>query len=391
MPTIKVTVHVDGRPLRRAYVEHATSLGFVSSEFYLTDNEGRVRDKDGNLGIETMFGSADLRIHCQNTVIRVHDGARVMIPVTQDKSGIRDGDVINLNTDAEQHAHYAILNRCLLTYDNIIRRFRPFSGLRNPDFPLGRKSALRATREQPQRLNLSYPSHFPLASAAFVEPFSLPDGYPLIQIKDRTVDGRLFGENGAVPTLIPAELSHACHFALLPASVRGKVSGDYLGWIALDTANGGDGRHRIGKRTSPMVAYVEAFDHFVHRLAEFIRVTLQRSTSSLMQSQTLTAAQYRQFLDAEVAGTTTGRRVAQLDAAGNIRPSGAVNPDDEGTIYGCIFIDFARRTSLTEAVNAYLLSAKDGAITIGQYRNYLATKKPRLLPAFDAARATWGL
>ena len=148
MPRLKVTIQVNGRPLRRAYVEHLV-FG-VGTGMYLTDDSGRVRDEQGNLGIDSFTPNADVRVHCQNTVVRVLNGTAANIAVHQDK-GIVDGATFNLNTAAEQKDHYAILNRCLLAYDIVFRQFRPFSGRADEDFPLGKPPRLRDTRDQAKR------------------------------------------------------------------------------------------------------------------------------------------------------------------------------------------------------------------------------------------------
>ena len=196
MPTLKVTVQVNGRPLRRAFVEHLV-LGVGQNEMYMTDDRGRVRNENGDLGINSFTGNADIRILCQNSVVKVLDGNSPGVPlaVNQEKSVV-DGSVVNLNTNAEQDDHYAILNRCLLAYDIVFRQFRPFSDAPHPDFPLGRQSSLRATKDRSKRIEVSFPSRFPLGHLAFSEPKSVATGYPLIHIRSRASDGRLFGENG---------------------------------------------------------------------------------------------------------------------------------------------------------------------------------------------------
>ena len=390
MPRLKVTVQVNGRPLRRAYVEHLV-FG-VGTGMYLTDDTGRIRDEQGNEGIDSLSRNADIRVHCQNSVVRVLNGAALNIAVHQDKS-ILDGSVVNLNTIAEQHHHYAILNRCLLAYDIVFRQFRPYSDLRDADFPLGRKTSLRGTRDQAKRIEVSFPSQFPLGALAFSEPKSVSTGLPLVHIRSRASDGRLFGEAGQAPTLLASELAHALHFSLFTASARGGIQNDYIGWIATDIANGGSGTHTIGARTSPKVAYIEALDHFASRFAEHVRVNIQGGGSTLLVQQAMTAQIRQGFLAAELAGIPAdGTPVCTLDAQGGIVPAAGLNgSDDEGSVFGCIFVDFARRTGLRTAVNAYLRSASAGATTFGEYRTWIRDNRPQHLTAIDAARNTWGL
>lgn len=364
---------------------------------YLTNNNGRVEDENGNPGIESVSPSADIRIHCQNTIVRVLDGARANIAVYQDKN-IQDGSVVNLNTNAEQDDHYAILNRCLLVYDVVFRQFRPYSDLPDPDFPLGRAGNLRETREKNKRIEVTYPSNLTrVGGLAFNEPKSLSTGFPLIHIPNRNAnpdDGRLFGERGSAPTLIPSELAHALHFSRFSENDRQTIQNDYIGWFATDIANGGSARHAIGMRTSPMVAYIEALDHFSSRFAEHVRVNVQGGGSTLLTQQEMTLEIRQEFFRAEVAGTPAdGVAVCTLDASNRIVPSGAVlrRSDDEGSVFGCIFVDFARRAGLRTAVNAYLMSAASGAMSFGEYRNWVRDNRPQRLADLEAARSTWGV
>lgn len=405
MAQLEVTIQVNGNPLRRAYVEHLV-FGVVQ-QTYLTDDDGRVRDIDGTPGIASLTPNADIRILCQNSVVRVVDGDRANIAVSQQKS-IRDGSTVNLNRNSEQDDHYAILNRCLLTYDIVFRQFKPFASMRRPDFPLGRRRTLSATKDASKRIEVSFPSRFPGNGMSFVEPHSASTGFPLFHVRERRgplADGRLFGEDVGDgsgrkrPTLIPAELAHALHFSLFTDAERNRIQTDYLGWLILDGAGGGTATHSPGTRTSPMISYIEALDLFSTRFAEFVRMRLQGNRSTLLRPMTMTTQYRRDFLDDELSGNPRiGNEpigpIATLDAARNIVPNPQLigRADDEGAIYGCIFLDFARRAGLRTAVNAYLMSAADnGALTFGQYKTWIRDRQPRRLAALEAAQRTWGL
>ncbi|MEO8034450.1 MAG: hypothetical protein ABI837_08445 [Acidobacteriota bacterium] len=270
---IGIRIRANGIPLRRAFVEHVTGL-FVHG-LYMTDDAGRVRDKNGDRGVDSWTSSVDIRIRCQNSVTRVLDGTAANIAVTQDKTGVTNGFVADLNTAAEQNDHYDILNRELVAYDVVFRQFRPLSELSRNEFPLGRQTALDATMNQQNRLEISYPSQHPFDPLAFNEPKSASTGFPLTHLRLRARDGRLFGEAGQSPTLLAGELAHALHFSLFSGAVRQQIETDYLGWITNDFANGGSGTHTTGKMTSPMVAYLEAFDLFSGKFAEYVRVVEQ--------------------------------------------------------------------------------------------------------------------
>ncbi len=114
--------------------------------------------------------------------------------------------------------YYAILDRAWRAYRVAYWPLSFFQDLPNPDFPLGRGADLRTTKDQPQRIDLSFPDGFP-TPLAFVEPKRLIDDFPLIHFKSRASDGRLFGETDTAsptvpqrPSLIPGELAHALHF-----------------------------------------------------------------------------------------------------------------------------------------------------------------------------------
>jgi hypothetical protein len=421
MPTLKVNIEANGQPLRRAYVEHLV-LG-VGGTMYMTDDSGRVRSEQGDVGIASFTAHADIRILCQNSVAKVLDGGTIGIPlaVNQDKT-VRDGDTVDLNTAAEQDDHYEILDRCLVAYDVVLRQFRPFSNLNRRAFPLKRQPGLRETKDQRRRIEISFPSQFPVGSLAIVEPKSLATGFPLVHFRARASDGRLLGENGQRPTLVPRELAHALHWSLFSETSRETIQNDYIGWIVTDIANGGPGTHDMGTRTTPMVAFLEALDHFAARFSEFVRVRVQGAAANAtrLRPQEITPAIRRDFVATELSGAPLeGVSVATiapiaLDVSGlapprNVSLPGSIrlpalstfgtvvpNPsfngsDDEGSVYGCIFVDFARRVGLRTAVNAYLQSASAGVVTFGGYRTFIADTRPQDLPALEAAQLTWGL
>lgn len=394
---IGIRIRVNGIALRRAFVEHVTGP-FVHGT-YMTDDTGRIRDQNGDRGVDSWTSNVDIRIRCQNSVTRVLDGTAANFAVTQDKTGLANGAVVNLNTAAEQNDHYDILNRELAAYDVVFRQFRPFSEPSRSDFPLGRHTALATTMNQQNRIEISYPSQHLYDPLAFNEPKSASTGFPLTHLRLRGSDGRLFGEAGQSPTLVAGELAHALHFSLFSSAGRQQIETDYLGWIINDFANGGGGIHTTGKVTSPMVAYLEAFDLFSGKFAEHVRVVEQgQGTAATPLAPQVMTAQIRQaFIARELSGApVTGVSVGSL-VNGNVVPNAAVlsapglHGSDEGAVYGCIFLDFGRRVGLVSAVNAYLRSAADGARTFGGYKTWITNNRPLLLNDLNAAQVTWGL
>lgn len=386
MHTLDITITVDGQPAKRVYVEH-TAIG-IPIGLYMTDDRGRVRDNARNLGIDSFTSTADIRILGQNSVARVLRGSGTFIleSISVDKFVDEAKTTIDLNTDKEHANYFRILNQAIENYDNIHRQFQPFSGLRNADFPLGRLPTLQATKDQSKRIEIVYPDNLPIPAGrdalSFVEPKSLSTGYPLIHLKNN--DGRLFGE---VKTLIPSEFSHALHFSMLTPAGRDRVTIDYVTFLASRLLETGDASHDINMATSHLVAYVEAMDHFSSRYSEFLRKTTPKNTG---------AARYYDFIYAELeaGGDYWLSKDREKEQVGTFTGSPKVivpkykGSDREGAIYGAIFLDFARRVTPGIAVSAYFLS---GAVTFGEYRQWMYDKKPDLKTAIDIVADTWDL
>jgi hypothetical protein len=354
--------------------------------------------------VDSWTPQVDIRIHCQNSVVRVLDGKAANIAVTQDKTGLTDGAVVNLNTTAEQNDHFDILERELAAYDVVFRQFRPFSDTSRDEFPLGRLRALDATMNQQNRIEISYPSQHPNDPLAFNEPKSASTGFPLTHLRLRSKDGRLFGEvdvsgKSRRPTLVAGELAHALHFSLFSSAKRQQIETDYLGWIFNDLINGGGGTHTTNKVTSPMVAYLEAFDLFSGKFSEHVRVVEQGQTTrgTPLAPQTITPQIRQAFIAQELSGSPVSDVSVGSLVGNNVVPNAALLPgpslrgSNEGAVYGCIFLDFGRRVGLRSAVNAYLKSAADGVLTFGGYKTWIKNNRPLLLNDLNAAQVTWGL
>ena len=131
---VKATIKVRGNPLRRVYVEHI--VGGIGTRMYMTDLDGEIRDIDFNEGIDSAARNADIRIICQNPILRIIDGDGANIGVYQPKA-IVDGDTVDLNTNAEQDDYFAILNRAQVIYEIVFQPLTFFQNLPHPDFPLG--------------------------------------------------------------------------------------------------------------------------------------------------------------------------------------------------------------------------------------------------------------
>jgi hypothetical protein len=113
---------------------------------------------------------------------------------------------------------------------------------------------------------------------------------------------------------------------------------------------------------------------------------------TMLRQQEITEQIRQDFVTSELSGSpVTGVNVATLDG-GTIVPNPTFSgSDDEGSVYGCIFVDFARRVGLRTAVNAFLQSASAGALTFGEYKTFIADTRPQNLQDLEEAQLTWGL
>ena len=368
MPRLTVTIHVNNEPLKRIYVEHIASLGFISIPIglYMTDNQGK-------FSFNSQTHDADIRILGQNSVARVIEGggALFVADIWVDKK-VDDGTVVKLDTREEKVEQFKILNRALGYYDNVHRSFAPFKRALNPDFPDpdfplgGERRQLQRSKDSPRRIEIVYPDNLP-QELAFVEPKSIRTGYPLVHLK---APGQGRGD-GSAP--LDEELAHALHFAKLSDDTRGDVEINYarylLGRLVLD----GNVWHGFNVRTNPMVAYIEAFGLFIRRFTRF-------QASQREQGADLHSA----FVRAELQRADAGRVVM---SATPIKPA-VLNDDIEGAVYGAIFVHFASLTSLDVAVQAFYAS---GAITFDQYHDWVVQMMSAHADSIRLVKNTWGM
>jgi hypothetical protein len=380
---------------------------------YMTDLEGRIRDNDLKEGIDST-SNADIRIICQNPIVRVNDGDNLNIGVYQEMS-ITDGVTVNLNDISEQDDYYAILNRAELTYEVVFRPLSFFANQADPEFPLGRKASLRETRDQPKRIDLIYPDHS-VAPMAWVEPKRLVDNFPLMHIKRRDIDNRLFGEGGAAPTLIPHELAHALHFSTLTEAQRGRAQDAYAAFILTSPLSGVGPFHGFDVPTTPEVAYIEAGGFFSENFMEFMRAR-QPGASTLVRPQEITETIQAEFVSSEWTRLTSGApflaalnalpslfsriprflgaviatppppRFPLLWTRGLLRPT-VTDGNVEGAIYSAIFVDFAATVGLDFAASSYFAA---NAINFDEYRTFINDEHPQHARALETARNFWRL
>ena len=365
MPRLTVTIQVNNKPLKRAYVEHVWRFGIIGGpiQLYMTDDQGEFH-------FNSQTNDADIRIMGQNSVARIIEGGGIGFVAdiwVYKKVGNRD--VVRLDTREEKVQQFQILNQALEHYDSVHRQFVPFSVLPNPNFPLGKRETLQKTKDQARRIEIVYPDNL-FQELAFVEPKSIRTSYPLVHLKG---PGQGRGD-GSGP--LPHEFAHALHFALLDGDKRGDVELNYAKFLIGDALAGGRAHHGFNIQTTPMVAYIEAFGLFSERFARY-------QTSSAAEG----AALHTAFVQAELQRPDTARIVT---SNAPVQPA-FMRDDVEGAVYGAIFVHFASLTTLATAVEAFYRSE---AVTFDGYHRWIHANMGQVqatLSAIDEVKSTWGM
>jgi hypothetical protein len=380
MSFVTANVRVAGNPIRKAFVEHTGPFGVGSLGWTLTDNQGSFTFDAGALA-----NKVDVKVYCQNSVVRVLDGGLpVPVPVYQ-SFAVGNGDSIRITS---QRDHYRILNTCLDVYETVWKQFRPYNRSSRGDFPLGRKTSLRETFSDSHRIELSYPDQFP-SPLAFVEPSGLNNsGYPLAHIKIRSSDGRLFGERDANSSdhdasLLPHELGHVFHFSAMAAATRVSIEGQYIGFILSHVDRP---FHQVDLKTTPFVAFIEAVGVFSERFFAF---------SKMVEPNLAGVALRKAFFQDELGSQRLSGvlvdpyvNVGVRDNRGRIQPN-LEHDDFEGAVYGAVYLDFASRVGLREAVGLVLDS---NATSFAEFKQHVEGRGNRSWRnAIRAAATTWGM
>jgi hypothetical protein len=240
-------------------------------------------------------------------------------------------------------------------YREMFQRFAPF-----------RTRDIVIVERQTQRFGVSphltvlYPDRSP-AVVSYVEPASPPYGTPRLRLKHRSTDTRIFGPGGTPGPLLAHELSHALHFSLMPVRRRMWIATRYLAWIGKEVVGGRPGTHNTFQRTSPFVAWLEAFGLFAERYWRFLSQNPDQTPEQTDKS----------FLAAE-----SGSSYCRNDLVGTFGDEGfsphCPGADVEGTVYGLVFVDLAMRVGLPIAVNLYLRSAGYGILDYDGFSSALA-------------------
>ncbi|KAK5691108.1 hypothetical protein LTR97_011760 [Elasticomyces elasticus] len=344
-------------------------------------------DRPGNVSARRVLALTALAFQkheFNNSVAKVVEPVPLLGTLQQvslDKQ-IRDGVNLNIRTAAQSVVHFRILALAMKNYEEVHRQCAPS---KTSDFPLGKLRDLRATRDQARRIEIVYPDDLVIVRhLSFVEPKQLSIGYPLIHI----VNDCLSGNTDHNPSLIPSELAQALHFSHLTEDARGRITSQYFQFITLARGNGGHvGIYNLTKHTTPLVAYLEAINHFSQRYSKF---------SASQYDHTAGPDKRRAFVEAEIESNHywLDKGHVGILSRTNVQPSAGSETrggDNEGAVYGAIFLDYAHRTTLKDAVDAYHLSK---ALSFGEYKTWIETHRPAHAKFANHIRAvaeTWDM
>jgi hypothetical protein len=343
------TIYIDNSPLKRTFLKHYSPT-YPLGRIFQTDDNGCVTLSTSGNQTETVT----VTVFCQNPVVRVLDGDKFGLPLTQEVS-FRDREIVQIT--GSKSRHFLVLQQCLDAYDLGLREFPPYNQEGCGDFPFGRKGVSDGAINVLSKIELSFPDHFP-SPLSFVEPASVRTVFPLMRIKDS--DRRLFDPDVCKRTLISHELTHALHFAYLPLRLRVAVERRYALWLGERVLKGQPPFHGIAVATSPFIAYIEAFPLFVERYV------IHKITNPSLSGLSL----HQGFFNAERKRT-----------AGNVME--LKGRDVEGAVMGALFIDFADSplTGLDFVVNSYIIS---GALSFDDYRNFIRSSE-----GVNSERSLW--
>jgi hypothetical protein len=85
-------------------------------------------------------------------------------------------------------------------------------------------------------------------------------------------------------------------------------------------------------------------------------------------------------------------QVGSLNASGGIVPASGLTGDNvEGALYGGIFLDYAKRTSMAVAMGEYLSSSRHNVLTFDEFSSYVVSINTNNANELMHAATTWGL
>lgn len=327
--TIEIRLLHRGQPLRRTLLRHRSPRAGAAAGWSITDDDGRAL-------LPGAAGTAVLVRPLAHTSVAAISDRRRRSGTTQ---LLRDGE----ERDLPAAADLSLMAAVLAAYDRGLRGFAPFRDAPNPAWPLTATSTATVRGLRTPVVAVLYPDRTP-ARLPFVEPAAPPLGRPRIRLQRTNVDP---AGHPLDPAVLAHELAHALHFSLLPGRTRVVLEARYGAWIAARVATGRDPTHATERRTTPFVAWLEAFGLFAER--------------------------YDRFVTGAAGGREPSARQADFVATELVRWQHLIDDPDpavEGSVYATAILQPAQETSLTTAVADYLGSARHGILEPGAYRAY---------------------
>lgn len=382
---LRVKVELDRKPLRYTFVSHRPDFG---------DPVVVMTDADGIATFRKVPRTAkiDLVVHAHNLAVRMLDGrnAGVSEIALRFRNKANDARVNITPANDELFEHFVIMDRCYRVYENVFAGIAPFSGPRRGTHPFGGQNESAINHRRSPKVDCRYPEVLVPGKLPWVQPQSLTTSVPLMHLKGPNADRRLFGSKVRPATTVAHEYAHAVHFALLPSKRRWELSLKYAMWIGKELANGRSGTHRTEKKTSPLIAYIESIGIFAQRFDLFATAVAPELTG-----RDLRAAFVADEMSAQpsLAKLMPGYAPLLTAPARGKRGTGLAptltGSSTEGAVYGAIFLDFASRTSLANAVNLYLRCQDFSAA--GWLKLARTTRKGRYRKDADAVARRWKL
>lgn len=312
-----VTIKNNGQPVRRAFVKLTEGVPpFANETETMTDANGQINiDPSGTIQVQVFAHSPVVRLISHNLGIPYSVSENFTLATLPNNV---DQTVYISN----QNTHFEFMLQLTEIYNNGCRRFAPWNNEEFTIFPPLQRTAN-------QFIEMIEPDNLP-EPTAFVEPRGTITGFPLIHPGQSTMDRKTLAH----------ELGHALHFQALPEAKRIEGETKYLAYLANHLHDPG---HYFTKRTSPMVAYIEAFGAFTAMFEEFYDPTL--SATDL----------YNNFFE---------------NALGSTSDSALRGDDVEGAVFAALFVDFAKSPGigLPFVVKSYISSE---ALTFAEYAEYI--------------------
>jgi hypothetical protein len=370
MAIITGTVTLDSTPLTRTFI--GLGVPFGSLGFFIRVADIAITDGNGKFSFITSLisapvGKLNIFIYCHNSVIKIIQKINEIRTPVSVKESFKNGGTIDITKAnfPETYDYFRMLERSRDVYDTCWKQFKPYYNMDRGDFPLGRLTSERETFANSNFIELVYPDDS-LAGLSWTEPSGISTSYPSLHIKDKTTDGRLFGDAGYSPSIIPHELGHAFHFASLDNLNRITIEAQYFLFLVTHFYHP---YHGTTLSTSPFVAFIEAIGIFSERFYFFSKLIRPDLSGINLQNAFVNDELSIQSLSSVLTQYTN---IGTVDPADNVTAPFHPKKDIEGSVYGAL-LHLAKKIGLLETID---LVFKSKATTFDELKNYVLVNSP---------------